>query len=122
MTCAASGSNSLAGPSGSNGSCSSSSSSGGGYMLPARKRPRRLKSVLYLECLLIRASKLIKKNFRTCSTSADNSPNSASHYLQYELPDEVLLTILSYLLEQDLCHLAQVCKRFQVIANDTELW
>ena len=47
---------------------------------------------------------------------------SAAHYLQYELPDEVLLTIFSYLLEQDLCRVSQVCKRFQAIANDTELW
>jgi F-box protein 11 len=47
---------------------------------------------------------------------------SAAHYLQYEMPDEVLLTIFSYLLEQDLCRVALVCKRFQVIANDCELW
>lgn len=47
---------------------------------------------------------------------------SAAHYLQYEMPDEVLLTIFSYLLEQDLCRLALVCKRFATIANDTELW
>jgi F-box protein 11 len=38
------------------------------------------------------------------------------------MPDEVLLTIFSYLLEQDLCRLASVCKRFQTIASDTELW
>lgn len=68
-------------------------------MLPARKRPRR-----------------------TCSTSYENSTNTAAHYLQYELPDEVLLTIFNYLLEQDLCRVSQVCKRFQVIANDTEIW
>lgn len=48
--------------------------------------------------------------------------NTAAHYLQYELPDEVLLTIYNYLLEQDLCRVSQVCKRFQAIANDTELW
>lgn len=47
---------------------------------------------------------------------------SAAHYLQYELPDEVLLTIFGYLYEQDLCRVSQVCKRFQTIANDTELW
>lgn len=47
---------------------------------------------------------------------------SAAHYLQYEMPDEVLLTIFSYLLEQDLCRLSLVCKRFNTIANDTELW
>lgn len=47
---------------------------------------------------------------------------SAAHYLQYEMPDEVLLTIFSYLYEQDLCRVALVCKRFQTIANDKELW
>lgn len=47
---------------------------------------------------------------------------TAAHYLQYELPDEVLLTIFNYLLEQDLCRVSQVCKRFQAIANDTEIW
>lgn len=47
---------------------------------------------------------------------------TAAHYLQYELPDEVLLTIFSYLLELDLCRVSQVCKRFQAIANDTEIW
>lgn len=38
------------------------------------------------------------------------------------MPDEVLLTIFTFLGEQDLCRVSQVCKRFQVIANDTELW
>lgn len=33
-----------------------------------------------------------------------------------------MLTIFSYLYEQDLCRIAQVCKRFQVIANDNNLW
>ncbi|XP_054154393.1 F-box only protein 11-like [Oppia nitens] len=47
---------------------------------------------------------------------------TAALYLLYELPDEVLLTIFSYLLEQDLCRVAQVCKRFNTIANDCELW
>lgn len=72
----------------------------GSSSLPARKRPRR-----------------------TCSLSTDGtSANTAAHYLQYELPDEVLLTIFNYLMEQDLCRVSQVCKRFQTIANDTELW
>ncbi|XP_046741185.1 F-box only protein 11 isoform X1 [Diprion similis] len=68
--------------------------------LPARKRPRR-----------------------TCSLSTDGTnTNTAAQYLQYELPDEVVLTIFTYLMEQDLCRISQVCKRFQAIANDTELW
>lgn len=47
---------------------------------------------------------------------------NVSQYLQYELPDEVLLCILSHLTERDLCRVSQVCKRFNTIANDTELW
>jgi hypothetical protein len=38
------------------------------------------------------------------------------------MPDEVMLTIFGYLLEQDLCRVSLVCKRFQVIANDCGLW
>lgn len=34
-----------------------------------------------------------------------------------ELPDELLLNIASFLLEQDLCRLAQVCRRFYVIGE-----
>lgn len=72
---------------------------GNAYMLPARKRPRR-----------------------SFSTSTDTCNTTAAHYLQYEMPDEVLLTIFSYLFEQDLCRVSLVCKRFNSIANDTELW
>lgn len=68
-------------------------------MLPARKRQRRI-----------------------CATGIETTVITAAHYLQYEMPDEVLLTIFSYLLEQDLCRLSLVCKRFNTIANDTELW
>ncbi|XP_037025646.1 F-box only protein 11 isoform X1 [Bradysia coprophila] len=78
---------------------SSTNSDMGCFLLPARKRPRRI-----------------------YSTSTDSTVTSAAHYLQYEMPDEVLLTIFSYLLEQDLCRLSLVCKRFNTIANDTELW
>lgn len=67
--------------------------------LPARKRPRR-----------------------TYSSTDTSTTMSAAHYLQYEMPDEVLLTIFSYLMEQDLCRVSFVCKRFQTIANDCELW
>ncbi|KAI5633043.1 f-box-like domain-containing protein [Phthorimaea operculella] len=68
----------------------------------------------------------------TCSLPARKRPRTSlsqgvdvcnvSQYLQYELPDEVLLCILSHLTERDLCRVAQVCKRFNTIANDTELW
>ncbi|CAH0391496.1 unnamed protein product [Bemisia tabaci] len=72
-------------------------------MLPARKRPRR-----------------------SCSLSNESTGSgtirTAAQYLQSDLPDEVLLTIFSYLLELDLCRVSQVCKRFHTIASDTELW
>ncbi|XP_050048771.1 F-box only protein 11 [Dermacentor andersoni] len=56
------------------------------------------------------------------SSSSSEDGSSAAHYLLLEVPDEVLLTIFSYLLEQDLCRVAQVCRRFHAISNDTELW
>ncbi|KAK8398329.1 hypothetical protein O3P69_003895 [Scylla paramamosain] len=71
-------------------------------MLPTRKRPRR--------------------TYFTGDSSTGLGCSPAAHYLLYELPDEVLLTIFSYLYERDLCHVAQVCKRFYTIANDNELW
>lgn len=82
------------------------------FMLPARKRSRRLYTV-NVDTALLSPPSLGGNSFL--------GP-SAAQYLQYELPDEVLLVIFSYLLEQDLCRLAQVCKRFNTIANDTELW
>lgn len=42
--------------------------------------------------------------------------------MQEKLPDEVVLKIFSYLLEQDLCRAACVCKRFSELANDPILW
>lgn len=99
-------------------------------MLPARKRPRRTYSTS------TETTAMATGNSGSCvgsvlgnSTVTSNSATvtalcmqSAAHYLQYEMPDEVLLTIFSYLLEQDLCRVSLVCKRFQTIANDTELW
>jgi len=88
-------------------------------MLPARKRPRRTCSI---------TNEGADRDLETVEQDSHFScipgccSTSAAHYLQYELPDEVLLTIFSYLLEQDLCRVSQVCKRFQAIANDTELW
>lgn len=81
------------------------------FMLPARKRSRRL----YAQS----GDNLSMTAPGSCG--AQSGP-TAAQYLQYELPDEVLLAIFSYLFEQDLCRLALVCKRFNTIANDTELW
>lgn len=50
------------------------------------------------------------------------SVTPAEQYLQVKLPDEVVLKIFSYLLEQDLCRAACVCKRFSELANDPILW
>ena len=43
-------------------------------------------------------------------------------YLQELLPLELLLHIFAFLRERDLCHVAQVCHRFNVVANDKSLW
>lgn len=56
------------------------------------------------------------------SNSASIAEVAGGYYLQHELPDEVLLKIFSYLLEFDLSSMAQVCKRFNAISNDNELW
>ena len=53
-----------------------------------------------------------------CTASGVNGQN----YLQTALPDEIVLTIVSYLLEFDLCRVAQVCRRLNTIANDSEIW
>lgn len=125
------------------GSSSSSGSGGGGsgnssnaaYMLPARKRPRRTYSMNQIDTAILSMATTSSSQVAACSISpvaASSSSSSSSagslvtspaaHYLQYEMPDEVLLTIFSYLLEQDLCRLSLVCKRFSTISNDTELW
>lgn len=81
------------------------------FMLPARKRSRRLYAqTAEVPCMA------------ACTGSSMLAGPTAAQYLQYEMPDEVLLAIFSYLLEQDLCRLSLVCKRFNTIANDTELW
>ena len=48
--------------------------------------------------------------------------NYSARLFTRDFPDEVLIRIFSYLLELDLCTVAQVCKRFHNIANDNELW
>lgn len=113
------------------------SSSGSGnnnnavYMLPARKRPRRSYSMNQIDTAIITNANTSNTQVTACSISPVAASSSsagplltapAAHYLQYEMPDEVLLTIFSYLLEQDLCRLSLVCKRFSTISNDTELW
>ncbi|KAK2174892.1 hypothetical protein NP493_769g02005 [Ridgeia piscesae] len=55
-----------------------------------------------------------------CTARARSFPGA--HYLQHELPDEVLLKIFMYVLEFDLVNVMQVCKRFSQVANDMELW
>ncbi|KAL5009208.1 hypothetical protein ScPMuIL_014789 [Solemya velum] len=58
----------------------------------------------------------------TNTLSIQSGKPVGAHYLQHDLPDEVLLKIFAYLLEFDLCRAGQVCQRFHTIANDTELW
>ncbi|MBZ3891334.1 F-box only protein 11 [Sciurus carolinensis] len=62
------------------------------------------------------------KRARVSGKSQDLSAAPAEQYLQEKLPDEVVLKIFSYLLEQDLCRAACVCKRFSELANDPILW
>lgn len=79
---------------------------------------QRVQSIVYgFHCLLLYGDVLF-----TLDGNSVDEQRSAAHYLQYELPDEVLICIFSYLFERDLCRVSQVCKRFQSIANDTELW
>uniref|UniRef100_A0A672MXH3 F-box only protein 11 n=1 Tax=Sinocyclocheilus grahami TaxID=75366 RepID=A0A672MXH3_SINGR len=62
------------------------------------------------------------KRARVSGKSQDLPAAPAEQYLQEKLPDEVVLKIFSYLLEQDLCQAACVCKRFSELANDPILW
>nr|XP_029541214.1 F-box only protein 11-like isoform X3 [Oncorhynchus nerka] len=62
------------------------------------------------------------KRARVSGKSQDLPAAPAEHYLEEKLPDEVVLKIFSYLLEQDLCRAACVCKRFSELANDPILW
>uniref|UniRef100_A0A8C9VQT7 F-box protein 11a n=1 Tax=Scleropages formosus TaxID=113540 RepID=A0A8C9VQT7_SCLFO len=62
------------------------------------------------------------KRARVSGKSQDLPAAPAEQYLQEKLPDEVVLKIFSYLLEQDLCRSACVCKRFSELANDPILW
>lgn len=87
-------------------------------MLPARKRSRRL----YTQSGETDTAAVPSMEAGSGGSAASGGGPTAAQYLQYELADEVLLAIFSYLLEQDLCRLALVCKRFNTIANDTELW
>lgn len=102
----------------------SSSSSSSSFTVtasqPLRKRPRTATATSSAS-----SSSSILNQLSTFSSTQQVSECSlppAAHYLQYEIPDEVLLTIFSYLFEQDLCRLSLVCKRFNVISNDSELW
>lgn len=64
-----------------------------------------------------------KLSVYVCMTEIIEPENSvASRYLLYELPDEVVVSIFSFLREFDLCRAAQVCQRFCKIANDIGLW
>lgn len=54
--------------------------------------------------------------------SSANKSECAPNMSLDKLANEVWFTIFSYLLEQDLCRVSQVCLRFHTIANDCELW
>ncbi|XP_078001279.1 F-box only protein 11-like isoform X2 [Glandiceps talaboti] len=48
--------------------------------------------------------------------------NPEDNFLQFHVPDEILLNIFSYLKEKELCTGACVCKRWNTLANDLTLW
>ena len=52
----------------------------------------------------------------------ENTKRAGLRYLQNDLPDEMLRGIFAYLFEIDLCHAAQVCKRFARVTDDQTLW
>lgn len=101
-------------------SSSSSSFTANTSSQPLRKRPRTATATSSTSSSLSGLNHLT--TFPSVQLVSESKLPSAAHYLQYEIPDEVLLTIFSYLYEQDLCRLSLVCKRFNVIANDSELW
>lgn len=63
-----------------------------------------------------------KRARRSSTKSVDLKKPTGGPYLLRILPDEVLLKIFSYLLEDDLCSVSQVCKRFSILGNDCVLW
>lgn len=85
---------------------------------------RLLKVLLLIKGLmLLFLLSVLCKQFALDSFPVDFvSAAPAEQYLQEKLPDEVVLKIFSYLLEQDLCQAACVCKRFSELANDPILW
>ena len=114
-------------------------------MLPARKRPRRsysnsdntvtgpsVPAASPAEPPTELCSSITQAPLNhTCSATLpqasaalhfDCTTRTAAHYLLCALSDEVLLIIFSFLYEKDLSRVAQVCKRFHIIATDTELW
>ena len=54
--------------------------------------------------------------------AAKRLKHTGGHYLQNELPDEVILNVFSYLLEKDVLSMIRVCKRFNQIGNDSLIW
>lgn len=82
-----------------------------------------LKVLLLITGLMLLFLSVLCKQFALDSFPVDFlSAAPAEQYLQEKLPDEVVLKIFSYLLEQDLCQAACVCKRFSELANDPILW
>ena len=57
-----------------------------------------------------------------CRPEQRRPKHHGGHYLQNELPDEVLLNVFSYLLEKDVLSMIRVCKRFSQIGNDSQIW
>ncbi|XP_077549393.1 uncharacterized protein LOC144162643 [Haemaphysalis longicornis] len=66
-----------------------------------------------------------KRQRRTPSSEAiwpSGDNNTAGHVGLLDIPEEVVLLMLSYLLEHDLCRVAKVCRRLNEISNAPTLW
>lgn len=110
------------GGSSSSGLCCGGSSSHAVFTATSNTSASSNNSNQYQLCTYDSSQPAAKKRPRRSYSSTESSTTLSAHYLQVTLPDEVILTIFSYLSEFDLCRVSLVCKRFNIIANDCELW
>ena len=63
-----------------------------------------------------------KKTIQKNSRSSQNLNEANLNHFTDRLPYEVIIKIFSYLNEYDLARLLSVCKKFNSISNDYNLW
>lgn len=74
----------------------------------------------------IRRPRIRRRNLRPTQKRANDNGSEridirAGEYLQYWMPDEMLLKIFSYIPVMELMKLSAVCRRFNSICNDRVL-